>query len=93
MQQLMETAKSLGLQPPETEAAIPSPEIATRITAAVQKASVQDQKQQALIHALLPYLRPAKQRRLERAMQVARLSHLAGFALRSNSAEQEDFHV
>ena len=41
-------------------------------------------KQQALVRALLPYLRPNHQKRLQQAVQVARLTRLAGSAWRSS---------
>ena len=91
MKQIMDTVQALGLQPPEESFTVPSPELTGQVAAVFRQVQAQDQKQQALIRALLPYLRPGKQRRLERAMQVAKLSHLAGFALQSS--EQEDNHV
>lgn len=42
-----------------------------------------DERQQALIQALKPFIRPERARKLERAIQIARMSRLAGQALGS----------
>ena len=87
MKQIMEMVSALGLQSPEQENQFPSPELAAQMTNVLHQAKNRDQKQENLIHALLPYLRPGKRRRLERAMQVAQLSHLAGVALQNSVLE------
>lgn len=74
LNQIMEMAASLGLSmdaPPEPE----------QVSQALNQAQVMNEKHQALIHALLPYLKPNRQARLERAMQVAQMTQLAGFAM------------
>ena len=74
LNQIMEMAAALGLPmdaPPEPE----------QISKALNRAQTLGEKHQALIHALLPYLKPNRQARLERAMQVAQLTQLAGFAM------------
>jgi len=81
MNRLMELASSLGL-PPEQQ---PQPEALQKM---LQQAGQPDGKQQALIHALLPYLRPGRQARLERAMQMGHMAKLAGFVLQSAGKEQ-----
>lgn len=50
------------------------------------------QRHEALLRALKPFLKPEKWAKLDRAMQLARLSHLAEAALRStqNHREEED---
>lgn len=89
MQQIMELAASLGGSPEQL------PVMPDTIRNVLQQANRTDPRQEALIRALLPYLRPGRQERLERAMQIARLSHLAEFALQTASIaqEQEANHV
>ena len=83
LQQIINMASALGMQDPQITPPAPDPDLAEHMTEALHHAQAQEQKQQALVHALLPYLRPGRQARLERAMQIAHLSHLAGAALRS----------
>lgn len=45
-------------------------------------------KEDALVRALLPYLRPNRKARLQRAMQVAHLSQLASAALKSSTSNR-----
>lgn len=78
MQQIMEMASSIGLQP--------SVENAEQVTQVLHKAEAKDARQETLVRALLPYLQPKRQARLERAMQIAHVSRLAGAALRSAPA-------
>ena len=55
-----------------------------------------DERQQALIQALKPFIRPERARKLERAIQIARMSRLAGQALGNVSKgthQAGDFHV
>ena len=54
----------------------------------LEKMQEKDDKRQALVRALLPYLRPGHQRRLERAIQIAKLSHMAGEALKNEQETQ-----
>lgn len=61
MQQVMQLASTLGLEPPAEEAEDHAP---------------RSSRQDALVEALLPYLRPARRERLRRALQVARLTDL-----------------
>lgn len=78
LNQIMTLASSLGLQPPDALSPEQGPEMAAKVNAIFSESQAREQKQQALVRALLPYLRPGRQVRLERAMQVAHLSHLAG---------------
>lgn len=49
------------------------------------------QKQERLIQALLPYLRPQRQAKLERVIHLSHLSRMAGAALRTvNTTEQKE---
>lgn len=67
----------------------------TELSNAVCSVKAKEEKHQALIRALLPYLRPGHQQRLERAMQIAKISHFAEVALKTgaqhaSSSEQEE---
>ena len=97
LQQIMNMASMLSAQAPQEAAPPPDPELAQHMTQALHHAQAQEKKQQALVHALLPYLKPGRQARLERAMQIAHLSNLAGAALRSgamdSSQEEGNSHV
>ena len=75
MEQVMATAKSLGL----SEEGSPPSELLQKVGG--------DGRQEALIRALEPYLKPNRRKKLERAMRLAQLSHLAGFALQSDGGE------
>lgn len=121
MAQILSLAQSLGMQPPETQAAVPSsPEPAPSapeppptapkpspppassggmqalpsmpamdsgmlraMMQLMQQAQQSDSKQEALLLALKPYLAPERRDKIDRALQIARISHLAGFALRN----------
>lgn len=55
-----------------------------------------DERQLALIHALKPFIRPERARKLERAVQVARMSRLAEKAIHTlaqNATQAGDFYV
>ncbi len=91
MAQILSLAQSFGLQPPEQAASAPSapppppPDdgFVRAIFGMMQQAQQSDGKQEALLHALKPYLRPERQGNIDRALQIAKISHLAGFALRN----------
>lgn len=66
-------------------APLPAPDSAMlqsmmRIMRDVQKV---DPKQDALFRALKPFLRPERQEKIDRALQIARISHIAGYAIRN----------
>lgn len=42
-----------------------------------------DPKQDALFRAIKPFLRPDRQEKIDRALQIARISHIAGYAIRN----------
>lgn len=89
LESIMNVAKNLGFSPPgesaEEQPADPDPQMAGAIFELLQKANRPDGRQDALISALMPYLRPSRQKKLQRALRVAKLSHLAGFALKNYS--------
>jgi len=88
MEQIMGLAKSLGFEPNQentehngdSSAGIPIMDL-------LQQNSTAEPRRDALIHALLPYLKPERQRKLQQAVKLAKLSNLAGYALK-NFAEQ-----
>lgn len=49
----------------------------------MQQAQHSDKKQEALLGALKPYLAPERRGKLDRAMQIARISHLVSAALQN----------
>lgn len=96
MQELAALARSLGLGAEETDAPPPdapeqtAPERreagampALPLAELLQQAGGLSKKQENLLRALKPFLRPGKREKLERAVQAARLSSLASHALRS----------
>ena len=84
MKQVMDLASAIQLEAPESSISMDPKDLAETITKTVGLVQKNEQKQQALVHALLPYLRPGRQTKLQRAMEVARLSQIANAALRSN---------
>ena len=84
MEQIFEIAKGLGFGSPGEEQPqdSPMPDPAA-IMGLLQRSHEAEPRQEALIQALLPYLKPERQRKLQRAMKLARLSNLAGFALQN----------
>ncbi len=51
--------------------------------AILQQAGSLDGKEVALFNALKPFLKPDRREKIDKAMRIARLSHLAGFAIRN----------
>ena len=91
LSEIMQIAQNLGFSPTAEES--PSPD-GSALTGTLLRlmGSMQDTgcRQDALLGALMPYLRPERQKRLRRAMQVAKLSHLAGYALKNYSDLTEE---
>lgn len=81
MQQVMHLAASLGAEPPDDSAGLSGARRSSR--------------QAALVQALLPYLRPGRRERLQRAIQVAQLSNLGSLLQQAGLTAQpkEDDHV
>ena len=98
MAQVLELAKSLGvtLPPPDASAGAPPEEKAPPDTPPapppVQSPPMGGlaQQQEALLRALEPFLRPARREKIERALQIARLSGIAGSALRRGGPGTRD---
>lgn len=100
MKELLALARSLGAELPEelqAPAAQPETEISREppkglgtlmsqpLGALLQSAGKLEQKQEALLNALRPFLKPNRREKLDRAIRAARLSQLAGRALKSRN--------
>ena len=90
MQNIMSMAQSLGHQ--ETEAQAPPPLAGLDIGALQQISGIMrraniDPDQQALLHALMPYLKKERIRKLENAMRAAKLADVAAFALKNQGPD------
>ncbi len=78
----------------ETGAAAPPAELRRRTTGSsalgelLQQAGKLDRRQENLLNALKPFLKPERREKIDRAMQAARISRLAGAALRGR--DQKD---
>ena len=105
LQGIFTLAKSLGLgtppgqtqadpDPPPQEASAPAsadpqptqPDIPI---GALLEAGRLDRRQENLLCALKPFLKPEKREKIDRALQIARLTHLAEFALRGIEGHHE----
>ena len=100
MAQLMSFAQSLGMRPPDAPpppgpppgpSPGPSPgpppgddAFVRGILQLVRQANQKDGPQEALLAALKPYLRPDRREKLDRAMRIARISQIAGGALKQH---------
>ena len=98
MAQVLEMAKSLGITLPEASAPpAEPPEAAAQPEPPKPDAPPPTppggglaQRQEALLRALEPFLRPARREKIERALQIARLTNLAGGALRKKQPGTRD---
>ena len=98
MQSLLAFARSLGISPPEappkqTAPPPPPPKESAPVSSSdalgelLQKAGQLDKRQENLLNALKPLLKPERREKIDRAMQAARLSRLAGAALRGRKEQ------
>lgn len=86
MKQIMEVAASMGLGPTDGPGPAQSEAMenaAQQVSQLIARSEQKEHRQQTLVRALLPYLNPRRQARLERALQLSNLSRLAGSALQS----------
>ena len=58
-----------------------------------RESSTLSSRQDTLVRALLPYLRPSRQARLKRALELAQLSSLAGQAMPATMAGKQQQEV
>ena len=94
MAQVLELAKSLGvtLPPPDAPPEEKAPPDVPPAPPPVQSPPMGGlaQRQEALLRALEPFLRPSRREKIERALQIARLSGIAGSALRRGGPGTRD---
>ena len=96
MAQILSLAQSFGMSPeppsdhgpsappkPEPKIGMPDEGFLQAVMGLMQQARQSDGKQEALLCALQPFLAPDRRDKIDRAMEIARISHLAGFALRN----------
>ena len=76
--------------PPSAPAPPMDPRMLQTLMRLMQQAQQSDGKQEALICALKPFLAPERREKMDRAMQIARISHLAGFALRNYGPPEKE---
>ena len=93
MQQIMTMAQSLGqpspqseLAPPTSANSMPDPALLQKLSGLTGSTAV-DPEQKALLAALGPYLSRERVRRLEKAMQAAKLAKLASAFLGSSALQ------
>ena len=94
MQEVFSLAQALGAMPPDAgqeSAPAAGPDLSPLISLA---GSAGDSRQEALIRALRPYLRPERQKSLERAIRAARAGRIARMAIQAmQSKSEEEGHV
>ena len=92
MSQILSLAKSFGISPPEERQETPQPPQAMQPPAdsalpamaeLIRQAGSVDPREVQLLNALKPYCSEDRCRRIDRALRAARLSQIAGAALRS----------
>lgn len=90
MAQIMSIAKSLSAPAPSPEVEPASPSAAPSIDPSmlsmlelVKQFGGADPREAQLLNALKPYCSKQRQQRIDRALQIARISQIAGAALRS----------
>ena len=81
------SAQPLAIQTPAPREKPPSPEPPS-IGELLQKAGSLDRRQENLLNALKPFLKPERREKIDRAMQAARISRLAGAALRGRDQKE-----
>ena len=89
MKELLALARSLGAELETESPQEPMKGLGTLMSqplgALLQSAGKLEQKQEALLNALRPFLKPNRREKLDRAIRAARLSQLAGRALKSRN--------
>lgn len=82
-----QASATAGAAPAPQEQAAPAVNLEQAMPSSVmtmlQQANNFDGKEAALFNALKPFLKPSRREKIDKAMRIARLSHLAGFALRN----------
>lgn len=100
MQQIKEMASAMGINADNEEITADAPflqDTLQQVSQVLHQTEAKSRRQQTLMRALLPYLSPGRQAKLERAMQLSNLSRLAGAALQSSPMSsilsEEELHV
>ena len=98
MEQIKEMASAMGMEiPPENNETPIIQEALKQVSQVLHRTEDRDKRQQTLMRALLPYLSPKRQIKLERAMQLSQLTRLAGAAKQSSALSsifsEEEFRV
>lgn len=87
LSEVMELAKGLGFPPPQEHEGAASDSAGeiplAGIMQLLQQNSFSDGRQDALMQALMPYLQPHRQQKLQKAMKLGKLSQLAVVALKN----------
>lgn len=99
MASILSMAKGLGLgaqaqdaapesdgDPPQNGAAddaAPSGDLPFSIAGLLAEAGKMDGKQTALLRALKPFIKESRRNKIDRAMKAARISHIAGYAIKN----------
>ena len=71
------------LSPPSAGEAAAPPTLPPAVTAMLHQAEAENGREAALFNALKPFLKPNRREKIDKAMRVARISHLAGYAIRN----------
>lgn len=69
--------------PPENPGGPPPGDLPFSIMNFLSEAGKVDKKQVALFNALKPYLKPARREKIDRAIRIAQISHMAGYAIKN----------
>lgn len=91
---ILSLAQNLGLGPPQElpstdgdnqagASVPPSDGFPATVTSLLAEAGRLNGKQAALLNALRPFIREGRREKIDRAIQAARISHIAGSALRT----------
>ena len=87
MKEITDIASTLGFSQVNTDDF--STEMREQRSNAVHSIQKKDEKQQALVRALLPYLRPKHQKKLEQAIRFVQLTHVAGASMQNRKQDNE----
>ncbi len=93
MAQVMSMVQSLGLGgPPEDGGGQQAPsgaddQMLSSLLHIMHDAQQGEPRQEALLCALKPYVRPERREKIDKALRIARISHIAGCAIRNFQSE------
>lgn len=95
MAQIMSLVQSFGLgAPPDQGDHKPPPPpddgMLQSLMSIMCEAQKSNPQQEALLCALKPFVRPERRDKIDRAMQIARISHIASSAIRSFGQKPEE---